>query len=100
MTVVEIWPGGGWYTEILAPYLAKSGTYYAAAPAGKYGEAIAAKVAADKDSYGKVTLVRFPGEEGQPSVPDGTADLVLRSAERRVGKECVSTCRSRWSPYP
>lgn len=77
MTVVEIWPGGGWYTEILAPYLAKSGTYYAAAPAGKYGEAIATKVAADKDSYGKVTLVRFPGEEGQPSVPDGTADLVL-----------------------
>src|SRR3546814_18765567 len=25
---------------------------------------------------------------------------VFRSAERRVGKECVSTCRSRWSPYP
>src|SRR3546814_20475584 len=24
----------------------------------------------------------------------------LRSEERRVGKECVSTCRSRWSPYP
>src|SRR3546814_21149274 len=24
----------------------------------------------------------------------------FRSAERRVGKECVSTCRSRWSPYP
>src|SRR3546814_16501723 len=23
-----------------------------------------------------------------------------RSGERRVGKECVSTCRSRWSPYP
>src|SRR3546814_14592576 len=23
-----------------------------------------------------------------------------RSEERRVGKECVSTCRSRWSPYP
>src|SRR3546814_14012807 len=23
-----------------------------------------------------------------------------RSAERRVGKECVSTCSSRWSPYP
>src|SRR3546814_12469527 len=29
------------------------------------------------------------------------ADLVTinRSEERRVGKECVSTCRSRWSPY-
>src|SRR3546814_9831695 len=25
--------------------------------------------------------------------------LQLRSEERRVGKECVSTCRSRWSPY-
>src|SRR3546814_17913858 len=24
----------------------------------------------------------------------------VRSEERRVGKECVSTCRSRWSPYP
>src|SRR3546814_15917923 len=25
--------------------------------------------------------------------------LINRSEERRVGKECVSTCRSRWSPY-
>src|SRR3546814_14027999 len=29
---------------------------------------------------------------GKPSDP-------ARSEERRVGKECVSTCRSRWSPY-
>src|SRR3546814_16870339 len=28
----------------------------------------------------------------------GTVNLT-RSEERRVGKECVSTCRSRWSPY-
>src|SRR3546814_4565965 len=27
------------------------------------------------------------------------AAVMIRSAERRVGKECVSTCRSRWSPY-
>src|SRR3546814_13494544 len=27
-------------------------------------------------------------------------EFVGRSEERRVGKECVSTCRSRWSPYP
>src|SRR3546814_14824897 len=27
------------------------------------------------------------------------ADVAERSEERRVGKECVSTCRSRWSPY-
>src|SRR3546814_20274732 len=26
-------------------------------------------------------------------------DWLIRSEERRVGKECVSTCRSRWSPY-
>src|SRR3546814_4548745 len=25
--------------------------------------------------------------------------ILIRSEERRVGKECVSTCRSRWSPY-
>src|SRR3546814_19051098 len=31
--------------------------------------------------------------------PIGSLDDVLRSAERRVGKECVSPCRSRWSPY-
>src|SRR3546814_4904236 len=30
----------------------------------------------------------------------GEVDVVhVRSEERRVGKECVSTCRSRWSPY-
>src|SRR3546814_18938386 len=34
--------------------------------------------------------------------PDGKGGSIVdfRSAERRVGKECVSTCRSRWSPYP
>src|SRR3546814_3914352 len=26
-------------------------------------------------------------------------EAIVRSEERRVGKECVSTCRSRWSPY-
>src|SRR3546814_6094891 len=37
---------------------------------------------------------------GPPATP--ALDLparLLRSEERRVGKECVSTCRSRWSPY-
>src|SRR3546814_20752348 len=29
-----------------------------------------------------------------------TGNRITRSEERRVGKECVSTCRSRWSPYP
>src|SRR3546814_18319030 len=30
---------------------------------------------------------------------EGNDDLGASSEERRVGKECVSTCRSRWSPY-
>src|SRR3546814_12272474 len=30
----------------------------------------------------------------------GGMSFATRSEERRVGKECVSTCRSRWSPYP
>src|SRR3546814_12388969 len=35
-----------------------------------------------------------------PSPLDGFgAQASVRSEERRVGKECVSTCRSRWSPY-
>src|SRR3546814_6176384 len=33
-----------------------------------------------------------------PAYPGAVRD-VGRSEERRVGKECVSTCRSRWSPY-
>src|SRR3546814_12875610 len=32
-------------------------------------------------------------------LPVATIDQKMRSEERRVGKECVSTCRSRWSPY-
>src|SRR3546814_14799178 len=35
----------------------------------------------------------------QPATADEAAAIVRRSEERRVGKECVSTCRSRWSPY-
>src|SRR3546814_4982699 len=31
--------------------------------------------------------------------PRGQGPAARRSEERRVGKECVSTCRSRWSPY-
>src|SRR3546814_15060988 len=47
-------------------------------------------------------LLRLPAES-QARQPVAVAALELvghgRSVERRVGKECVSTCRSRWSPY-
>src|SRR3546814_16585114 len=43
------------------------------------------------------------GEQGLSAVPGGgdgkERNDEERSEERRVGKECVSTCRSRWSPY-
>src|SRR3546814_2797917 len=37
-------------------------------------------------------IAMVPDQLQEPDGPD-------RSEERRVGKECVSTCRSRWSPY-
>src|SRR3546814_11370191 len=51
------------------------------------------KIAVDKASLdAEADIVREP-------VGDGAAALQRRSEERRVGKECVSTCSSRWSPY-
>src|SRR3546814_20069678 len=41
----------------------------------------------------------YQPEEAELSFPAIFAQFALRSEERRVGKECVSTCRSRWSPY-
>src|SRR3546814_6529822 len=40
-----------------------------------------------------------PGHEAARRHQFHHAQLGKRSEERRVGKECVSTCRSRWSPY-
>src|SRR3546814_18905518 len=39
------------------------------------------------------------GQRGLPGTPADHGVRGERSEERRVGKECVSTCRSRWSPY-
>src|SRR3546814_12896964 len=51
--------------------------------------------------FNKATATTNTSQIGQYNVP---VVLVIkknysRSEERRVGKECVSTCRSRWSPY-
>lgn len=75
-TVVELWPGGGWYTEILAP-LARAGgsTLYAAAPAGGL-KTIEAWRAAKPDVYGAIRPAEFPNAGGA-KVPDGSADVVL-----------------------
>lgn len=76
-TVVEIWPSGGWYTEILAPMTARGGAYYAAGPWEKGLNGVRAMQAKDAATYGKVRLAAFPAEAGKPSVPDGSADVVL-----------------------
>jgi predicted methyltransferase len=77
MTVVEILPSGGWYTEILAPLLASSGHYIGAVPAGKSTDSFTAFLAKDPARFGKAAIVAF--NPGQPSqlAPDGSADMVL-----------------------
>lgn len=79
-TVVEIWPGGGWYTEILAPYVLKGGgTFYAAGNGNVLGGA-RARMAENPALYGGIRLAAFPaGMNGatEPRVPDGSADVVL-----------------------
>src|SRR3546814_16612653 len=47
------------------------------------------------DGFPKWTGASF----GRRRVGIGDRERSIRSEERRVGKECVSTCRSRWSPY-
>lgn len=77
-TVVELWPGGGWYTEILAPLSkAGGGTLYVAAPWDKGLTRIKDKQTADAGTYGALKLAEFPSTGAGPKVPDGSADAVL-----------------------
>ncbi|HEU4958456.1 MAG TPA: methyltransferase domain-containing protein [Sphingomicrobium sp.] len=74
-TVVELWPGGGWYTEVLAPYLASGGALYVVPPAGSYDQRIRTKIASNP-VYGSVQVATFTS--GQPtSIAAGSADVVL-----------------------
>ncbi|MCE7795892.1 methyltransferase [Sphingobium sufflavum] len=73
-TVLEYSPGGGWYTEILAPLTRDNGLLYAGQSAGRGYDALAAKLAADPATYGKVKLVAWPAEG---AIPDGSVDTLL-----------------------
>ena len=84
-TVVELSPGGGWYTEILAPYLRAQGTLVLAADdpnsADAYlkasAERLQKKLNSQPDIYNKVQLCVFaPPLKLQYAVP-ASADLVL-----------------------
>ncbi|MFA4939711.1 class I SAM-dependent methyltransferase [Brevundimonas sp.] len=86
MTVVEFWPGSGWYTEILAPYLAKgAGTYVAALfPEGPTADpaqavlnaAFRTRFSSDKKLYGEPQFTVFGSGSG-PVTTAGTAELCL-----------------------
>jgi predicted methyltransferase len=78
MTVVEVWPGGGWYTELLAPYLRDRGRLYAAHldPASseyarKTVDAFRAKLAARPDVYDKVIVTKLAAAPSPPSPASG-----------------------------
>ena len=77
MTVVEIWPGNGWYTEILAPFLKDHGKLYEALGGGPGATAFQNKLKADPAIYGGVIVTELQPPAQTEIAPAGTADMVL-----------------------
>jgi len=85
MTVVEIWPGGGWYTEILAPVLRDTGKLYVAeygsTPAFPYQrqemETLARKGERNPEVFDQITHTSLWFPDELEIAPAGTADLVV-----------------------
>ena len=85
MTVVEVWPGAGWYTEVLAPLLHERGKLYAAhldPASSEYArqtvETFQAKLSARPDLYDKVTVTTLAAPPARNEIaPAGSADVVL-----------------------
>jgi predicted methyltransferase len=82
-TVVEFWPGAGWYTDIIAPFLAATGgTYYAAGVQPTTPAAVALtgalrqRIEANPKRYGHVRFTVF-GPTSGPVAPAGSADVAL-----------------------
>ncbi|MBU2114792.1 MAG: methyltransferase [Gammaproteobacteria bacterium] len=86
-TVVEIWPGPGWYTEVLAPLLAENGKLYAAHFSDKFsllpadymqkGRADYNAKLASHPVYKNVLVTEFAPLPGIDIAPIGSADVVL-----------------------
>jgi predicted methyltransferase len=84
-TVVELWPGGGWYTEILGPYLRDQGHLIVTNwPAdheryGKYAAKFEEKVKAAPEIFGDLTIVTAPLTADEPFelAPPGTVNVVV-----------------------
>jgi predicted methyltransferase len=85
MTVIEILPSTGWYTEIMAPYLRDHGKYYAAhfspnASASYMPRILSGfeeKITADPDLYGKITVRHLNPPHEVAIAPPGSADMAL-----------------------
>ena len=84
MRVVEIWPEGGWYTEIIAPLVNARGKYYAAQPVpdpsstymARVLQAFRDKLAARPDRYSGAEITSF-GRGSGDIAPPGSVDLVV-----------------------
>lgn len=76
-TVIELWPGRGWYTEILAPYLRDGGQLRAVAATGNYLQPYKDFLAARPEQYDRVQLVEVTPPSSLSLGPDGSADVVL-----------------------
>jgi len=82
MTVVEIWPGGGYWTEILGAYLAPQGHYYVANPTPGHQEEDAgvtrwrARIAAQGSRLGTIHETML-GDGHFDIAPAGSADLIV-----------------------
>ena len=84
-TVVEIWPGSGWYTQILAPALKGSGQYVAAhwpkdSTVGFFQKSRAkfdVKFTDHPERYGDISVVGFEPPKHNILAPDESADVVL-----------------------
>jgi predicted methyltransferase len=84
MTVVEISPGGGWYTEILAPLLREGGRYYAAGAdpdsESEYAQRsvarFAEKLRSHPERYDRAIVTALTPGRGEIA-PAGSADMVL-----------------------
>lgn len=85
MTVVEIWPGGGWYSEFLAPLTRDHGTLYAAHFSSESSvpyfrqslEKYRQKLAQHPQVYDRVRLTTLQPPEQLEIAPEGSADRVL-----------------------
>lgn len=75
-TVVEIYPGGGWYTEILAPFLANGGSLAVVATEPQL-KRMRDKAAADPQTYKNVVFSPMATWNDTPAFPAGSADVVL-----------------------